>query len=168
MSVYLTLTLIFTLLCCWTDWKSFRIRNDAVLLFALLGLLAHLALDGLPGLLCSMEGLALMLPLFALFALRMLGAGDVKAMMAAGLLLGYPLAFEMLLDTFLCAGVIAVFVLFFRRNGGERTARFFVWCKGCWYSRGVLPYDGFEASGSFRFSFGILAGAVVLTVRLLR
>lgn len=161
-SVRLGICIVFTLCSCWTDWESYRIRNRSVLLFALLGLAVNCLQSGTEGLLRSVGGFAVMLPLFALFAARMLGAGDVKALMTVGLILGWPLALRAVLYSLMCAGALAAAVLVVRRNGRERMNRLWLWCKNCWYSRGFISYGETEPSGGFRFSFGILAGVLVL------
>ncbi|MCI6567811.1 MAG: prepilin peptidase [Dysosmobacter sp.] len=152
-----------------TDWKSFRIRNRAVAVFLALGLAANLYLSGPRGLLSALAGGLVMLCLFPLFALRMLGAGDVKALMAVGCMLGWPMALSALAYSILAAGVLAVCVLLFRKNGRERLKYFLTYCKLCWYSRSLQPYAASMKadSGSFRFSFGITLGILALLVRTL-
>lgn len=162
MTARLGLCVLFALCCCYTDVKSYRIPNRIVLTFALLALALHGVQAGGAGVVRALGGFALALPLFAFFALRMLGAGDVKAMMTVGLILGWPLALRGLLYSLLCAGGAALGVLLTRRNWRERMGRLWQWMKLCFYSRAPVPYGGWESSGHFRFSFGILAGALVL------
>ena len=73
----------------WIDLRSGRIPNALSLAGAMLGLIIHLELGGLGGLLHSLAGLglglALMLPGYLV---RSTGAGDVKLMAAVGALLG--------------------------------------------------------------------------------
>lgn len=74
----------------------------------MLALASHSLSGGWRGLAASAGGLAIALVLlFALFAVRGLGAGDVKFAAAAGAALTYTLPPRMLLLTFLVAGTIA-------------------------------------------------------------
>ena len=60
-----------------TDIKGFKIKNKVVLPTIILGLIYGLICNGF---LDSIHGMLIPLVLFPLYALRMLGAGDVKAL----------------------------------------------------------------------------------------
>lgn len=163
--VQLALCLIFSLYNNFTDWRSYCIKNRAVLLFGLLGIGFNCAYYGVSGLLSSLGGATVMLCLLPLFALRMLGAGDIKALMAVGCMLGWRLALPALLYSLLAAGGVALLVLLWRRSGRERLRHLLKYFQSCFLSRSLLSYrSGFDSddSGIFRFSFGITLGLVLM------
>lgn len=158
MLIRLGLCVLFSLCNCVTDWKSGKIRNKVVIPFAAAGLLSQLIGGGWYGLLNAFGAAAMALVLLPLFALRMLGAGDIKAFMAIGAMVGFPAAVYIMAYSFLGAGVIAVALLLVRKNGRQRAVRFWQYCKDCFRACSFRSYDGIDGSGVFRFSFGILAG----------
>lgn len=169
MLMRLTLCLVFSFYNNVTDLRTCKIRNRAVVLFALLALAINLAASGWRGLLSALGGGAVMLFLFPFFFLRMLGAGDVKALMAVGLMLGLPEAVWAMLYSLLGGGVIALGVLLFRKNGLARVKYFFSYCKICFLTQTLQPYAGKleESNGGFRFSFGITLGLLALLAQTL-
>lgn len=97
-----------------TDLKSMRIPNWLTFPSMLLGLAYHGATRGLDGLVFAVSGLALGLALMLLpFLLRVMGAGDVKLMAAAGAFLGAAEVLRAFIWTSLAGGVYALVVLLF-------------------------------------------------------
>lgn len=105
-------------LCCllalsvWHDVRSRRIPNWLVFGVAFAGVAFHAtALPGALGLWPALGGwalgLALLLPMYAL---KTLGAGDVKLMAAVGALLGPQAVFGAMLASLLAGGVLALAV----------------------------------------------------------
>ena len=105
-----------------TDLSARLIPNALVLAGALTGfLLAALHPEGI-GFLRALGGLALGLAMFLpMYALRAMGAGDVKLMAMTGAFLGLPAIFEAALWVLLTGGVLALaFAL--RRGVARRMA----------------------------------------------
>lgn len=92
----------------WSDVRTMRIPNWCVLAGAAGGLLIA-ALPGglgpLDALIGGAVGLALLLPLYAL---RILGAGDVKLIAALGTFTGMPGIFGLTLATFAAGGALSL------------------------------------------------------------
>lgn len=167
MTARLGACLLFSFYNNWTDWRERRVRNRVSVLFALLGLIWNSAAAGWHGLVGSLIGGTVMLAMFPLFALRMLGAGDVKALIAIGLTLGFPQAGSALVYSLLGGGVAAAGALALRRNGRVRLRRLWTYLKCCWLSGKSLPYEttvGGE-DGGFRFTFGITLGLLALLLK---
>jgi prepilin peptidase CpaA len=74
------------------DWRTYRIPNWLSVGGMALGLLGNAAAEGITsGLLPALAGLALGIAvLLPLYALRLMGAGDVKLMAAVGAVIGAP------------------------------------------------------------------------------
>lgn len=164
MTVRLGACLIFSLYNNWTDWREGRVHNRTSVLMALLGLAWWCYDAGWRGLGASVAGGIVMFVLFPLFALRMLGAGDVKALMGTGFLLGFPAAVSALVYSLLGGGAAACCVLLLRRRGRERLGRLWTYFKNCWLLKKTLPYaqELGEGEGGFHFTFGISLGLLTL------
>lgn len=148
----------FLILITVTDVRSYRIKNSVVLVFAIAGLIIRaIRGDFLSGLL----GMLLPLVLFPLFALRMLGAGDIKALCALGAMLGLRLCAWMLVFTFVSGGVIALLFMLFQKNAKERITYFIQYLRSCFLERRLRNYD-FGGSGKsyFRFAYAIACGVL--------
>jgi len=159
------LCLLFAIYNNFTDWRSYRISNRAVCWFGLGGLALNGLALGFPGILSSLAGGCLMLCLLPLFVLRMLGAGDIKELLAIGCMLGLGFAPKVLLYSILAAGGLAVLTLLWRGNAWQRLRYIYLYIKNCFLSGGVMPYTdelGKEESAVFRFSFGITGGLLIL------
>ena len=89
---------------------------------------------------------------FVLYALRGIGAGDVKLYMVCGLLSGYRMSGKMLLYTMAAGVVIGIMEVFIRRKDGD-TRR-----------KDVVKVWGRQFHAS-HYSLGILAGNVVVMLQ---
>jgi prepilin peptidase CpaA len=164
-TVKLALTLVFITVTLITDYKEYKIKNTHVMIFLATGLALNGLTAGLPGLLDSLYGLLIPLTLILLFAVRMLGAGDIKALCAIGSMVGRAMSIYTMLLSIVAGGVIALGFMIFRKNALQRFRQFGAYLKQCFYMRKLLPYDQFtdEKSG-FRFSLGILGGFILAVV----
>lgn len=162
--------IVFCLMANYTDAKCLKIPNK--LTFALLctGLIFNVAsgmlFEGCEAVFkITAEWLAGLLPAFVLlpfYALRMIGAGDIKFFSALGAFTGWKYSFVIIAGSFIASGIIGVFVLMYR---GILKVRFKVmarYLKMCIFTRSVLPYDAAEqpgeVKGRFAFSYGITIG----------
>jgi prepilin peptidase CpaA len=107
------------------DWRTFRIPNWLTAGGMVFGLMhaAFVNVPGQPGLLSAVGGLGLGLALLLpLYALRVMGAGDVKLMAMAGAFLGVPDILFAVLSTFVAGGVAAVLFAAWRGSAGRLLA----------------------------------------------
>jgi prepilin peptidase CpaA len=126
---------------CWFDVRTRRIPNWLTFPAALLGLVAATAAHGGTGTIASATGLLVGLALFfPLFALRGLGAGDVKLMGALGAWLGTSLIFGVAFYTSLAGGVLAL-ALILRHRYGRQAARNLLFLFTHWRVVGLEPLD---------------------------
>ncbi len=90
------------------DIRTHRIPNPLVLAGLVLGLAGHGWRGGGPGLLLSLEGIAVAGLALLPYALGGLGAGDVKLLGAVGALMGPVFLLWTLLGTMLAGGLLAL------------------------------------------------------------
>jgi prepilin peptidase CpaA len=94
------------------DCRTRRIPNKLIIAGLALGTLCSLVDNGLAGGLKSILGAALALAIFfPMFALRLLGAGDVKLMTVVGSFTGASALLSITLYTFILGGVLAIAVI---------------------------------------------------------
>lgn len=98
-------------LAAWQDSRHYRIANALTLGGAALAVALSTVLSGIHGPVSSLlgwaSGLLLLLPLYAL---RVMGAGDVKLLAMVGAFTGPAAVFQVALYTLLAGGVLAVAV----------------------------------------------------------
>lgn len=98
-----------------TDIKASRIPNLLTIPSALTGLTFNIVADGLDGFLFSLGGCAAGIGLLVIpYAMRGMGAGDVKLMGAVGSFLGAKAAFEAFLIAALFGGIYALALILIR------------------------------------------------------
>ena len=153
--------------CGYTDWKFQKIYNKWTLSSIGLGLLVHLLVWGIHGLLDSVLGLLLGTLLFFLFVIRALKAGDVKLFMALGAILGWRLNLRIIVGSILLGGVIGVFVMLLNHNGRQRFLGLWLYLKRLFLMRQWERYKP-DGEGAY-FCFGIciaIATAVVIGIEI--
>jgi len=99
------------------DWRTRRIPNWLVLAGAAFGLVYNFAAGGvMSGLLAALAGLALgLVLLLPLYALRVMGAGDVKLMAAVGAIVGATGIVYAVVCTFIAGGIAALLFALYHR-----------------------------------------------------
>ncbi|RCX11238.1 prepilin peptidase CpaA [Anaerobacterium chartisolvens] len=158
----LGLLMLLALIC---DYKIYRIKNAVVVPFIVAGILTNTVLGGPEGLKSSISGILLpVLLLIVFFALRMLGAGDIKLFSAVGSIMGAEFVMYAMAYSFISGGVIAVLIIALRKNGKERLRHLVAYIKSCFLSFSLLPYTDFEDKSDgakFRFSYAIACGTLI-------
>ena len=111
------LVVVYVTMVALIDLHTQRIPNSLSATAALLGLIAQVSLNGVPGLVSALAGAAIGLGMFLPFyLLRAVGAGDVKAMATVGIFLGVqgtPLAAAL---TLIAGSIVGVIVLMRRSS----------------------------------------------------
>lgn len=148
-----------------SDFLRYKVKNILIAVFASIGLMTNIFFGGLS----NMGGyiFAILLPallLFVLFALRMLGAGDIKLFCAVGAIMGTFFVLTSILYSFLCGGIIAFFIMLLKRNFKQRALYLVSYLKESFLTMSLKSYTNFDdkADGSkFRFSIAIACGCLI-------
>ena len=135
------------------DYRSFRIPNWLTVGGVLAGLAsgafdAPQPLDGLLGASTGIAvGFAVMLPFYAL---RVMGAGDVKLMAAVGAFLGFPGIVYAVLFTFITGGIAALAFAIVHRVTGRmaRNVSTIAWSVAVAAMTGTSPAASIKQAGS--------------------
>ncbi len=151
-----------------SDIKTYKIKNSIILTFLTLGILSNTLASGIQGLLSSLKGISIPFAcLFLLFALRMLGAGDIKLLSALGAIFGYPLIISIMLYSFISGGIIAIVLIITRKNALQRIVYILDYIKQCIMLSSILPYTNFNDKSDkakFHFSIAILLGTLITLI----
>jgi len=126
---------------CWFDVRTRRIPNWLTFPAAALGVVAATIAHGGQGTVSSAAGFLVGLALFfPLFALRGLGAGDVKLLGALGAWLGTSVIFGVAFYTSLAGGVLACALIVRHRYGGQAARNLWLLLTH-WRVFGLKPLD---------------------------
>ena len=156
---------VFAVLIAISDAREYKIKNVLVLPFLLFGLTFNALFGGLSSFQNALVGMVLPLCLLPLFGLKMLGAGDIKAFCTLGSILGWRWSIDVVLYSFVAAGILAIGFLLLRKNAAARFGNLLRYMKLCLYNRRLLPYSDFvDTHGRFRFAFGILGGYIIVAL----
>ncbi|MFZ5353242.1 MAG: A24 family peptidase [Bacillota bacterium] len=151
-----------------SDALTYKIKNQIVISFLLVGFATNTVLFGFGGIRASLAGAVLpVILLFVLFVLRMLGAGDIKLLSALGAIAGYPLILKILPVVFISGGIIALLIMIFRKNAKQRFKHLVMYLKLCLVTLSIQPYTDFgvKKDGSkLRFSYAIAVGTVITII----
>ena len=126
---------------CWFDVRTRRIPNRLTFPAAALGVMTATVVHGSAGVISSAAGLLVGLALFfPMFALRGLGAGDVKLMGALGAWVGASVVLGVAFYTALAGGVLAIVVIVRHRYGGQAVRNLWLLFTH-WRVFGLRPLD---------------------------
>lgn len=144
------------------DILRYRISNAVTAAGLIAGISFNFLTGGTAGILTAFAGAVLpAVLLFVLFALRMLGAGDIKLFCAIGAVMGAMFVTYAMIFSFLAGGVMALGIMLARGNLKSRLRFFAVWVKAMFLSQAFIPYTDFgdKSDGAkFHFSPAIAAG----------
>lgn len=146
------------------DIRAYRIYNLPVALGLVAGLILNFITNNIAGLAWSL--LAAIIPaalLIVLFALRMLGAGDIKLFCAIGAIMGVRFILYTMAYSFMAGGIIAIVIMLVRGNMKQRLGHIATYLKTCFLTHTFTPYTDFgdKSDGAkFHFSLAIAAGCI--------
>ena len=147
-----------------SDIRSRKIKNIVTLPFIIAGLLTNLIFSGYEGLRDSLLGIIIpIVLLFALYALRMLGAGDIKLFSALGAVFGLRDVVKIMAYSFVSGGIIAFVIILIRKNAKERFLHLYNYLKSVLLTLHITPYTEFdrkEDTGKFPFAYAIFCGGL--------
>lgn len=154
------------------DLRSYRIPNGLTVGGMLLGLAWNTAVaPAAPsGFLWALGGLVVGLVLLVPFyAIKVMGAGDVKLMAMAGAFVGLPAILYVVLFTFIAGGVVAVAFAVARRSAGRMAGNVaevtrhmaFGWMSGV---RPALPTVASASIGKLPYGISIALGTIAHVV----
>lgn len=148
-----------------SDIKTYKIKNYIILPFILFGIITNCFIYGIRGVSISLWGMAApVLVLFVFYALRMLGAGDIKLFSAIGALMGVRFVLYSIAFSFIAGGVMALIIISINRDWKKRMLYLFNYLKCCFLANSLLPYTDFgekNDGGKFHFSFAMACGAII-------
>ncbi|MFA9398921.1 MAG: prepilin peptidase [Clostridiaceae bacterium] len=148
-----------------TDIRYYKVKNKVVISFIFIGIITNILLYGLAGLKISIIGMFTpFVILFLLFTLRMIGAGDVKLFCAIGSIGGMNFVLNNLVYSFLCGGIISIFLMIIRKNFIERMKYFYNYIFKCIYGGrpgNYTDFDDVSGKDKFRFVYSIACGTVI-------
>lgn len=143
------------------DIKEYKIKNVTVLIFIVLGL-AFSTFAGRSFPFESIAGMLFPLIMLPLFALKMIGAGDIKAFCALGAIFGFPEIVKIMVISVLCGGIIGLFFIIFRKNCADRIKYLILYLKTWLITKTVSAYNGITKKDAvFRFAYAIFAGVII-------
>jgi len=156
---------LLTLLALFGDIRTYKVKNSVVLPFIIFGVALNTLNSGVEGAVSSISGILLpVLLLFVFFALRMMGAGDIKFFCAAGAITGPFFVLNLIAYSFVCGGIICIIIMAVRKNGLQRLLYLGAYLKSCFLTMSLLPYSDFSDKNSgerFQFMYAIACGLIV-------
>lgn len=154
--------IIFLACANYMDFVGYKIKNKIIVPIIIIGLLWGIYRGSVSD---CLLGMIFPLMLFPLYALKMLGAGDVKAMCAIGAVVGLEKSIETLIFTFIGGGILALVIMIVNKNGKQRFKNLFSWFRKCFYTRKAESYNfGNDEKSYFRFSYAITLGFAFMVV----
>ena len=133
----------------------------------ILSLVVQIFLYGWTGVLQWAGGLLPAFVLLPFFALRMLGAGDIKLLSTLGGILGIKWGALLIVFSLLSSGLIGIIILI---RYGIFVQQFRVlgeYFRSCFLSRTILSYEDanqpMNREGKFAFSYGVTLGVLCIT-----
>lgn len=148
-----------------SDIRFYKIKNWITITFISTGLITGYFLERNEGLLNSFLGIVVpFILLFAFYAIRMLGAGDIKLFCALGAIFGVKYIIEIMAYSFVAGGIISLVLMVTRRNARKRFLHLCNYFKMIFLLQSFKPYTDFEDrsdKGKVRFAFAIFMGTCV-------
>ncbi|EFU38806.1 peptidase A24A prepilin type IV [Paenibacillus vortex V453] len=145
-----------------TDLRSMKIPNALTVPAMLLGPVYHGILDGWEGMFFSLKGLgAGFLILLIMYFIGAVGAGDVKLFGGIGAWTGLWFTLHAIMYSVLCAGVVGLIILLWRRETMKRIRKVVGSIAGVFILKSGLPWrNNQEEHLRFPFMIAVLPGVI--------
>jgi prepilin peptidase CpaA len=151
------------LIASWNDYRRHRVPNWLNGALLLTGLVAQAFFAGLPGLQRALCGVFIgTAPLFVLWMMKGMGAGDVKFMAALGAWLGPQMTLHALVVGGLVGGAMAMVMLVVQRNWRQTSVNMGVLVTKMSSLR--TAFGEFGSAGSMGSNGGVLPYAIPLSI----
>lgn len=155
--------IIFLGVACYFDVKHSRLPNWLNVSGALAGLLYHLLVNHIDGLLNSVFGLlAGGAILMLLYIFKAIGAGDVKLFAAIGAICGFLFTLYAVMYSVIFAGIIGLIILLFTKTFLINMTLAFLHIIESIKDRTLTPLDDFKnnVSNRFPFIYAVIPGVI--------
>lgn len=170
MDLWIKTVLIMTLvvMAVINDLHSYKVRNKITLTFAIIGIVYNISFYGLQNFYSTVLGLTVpFLILFPLYAVKIIGAGDIKLFCSIGTFLGLKLILMDIAYSFFAGAVIASVIMLTRKNAFSRFKYFFTYIKCCLLCMKVMPYADLTAQQDgtkMHFTIPIALGTIYIAL----
>ena len=166
MSIAIYLLLVFSFSAMLFDLTTDRIPNYLVAVELAVGLAYQFYIFGPMGMLSFLGGVTVPFALsYVLFLFSMIGAGDIKLLMALGSVAGFPLNVRIMLWSVICGGVISVYIMWRKTGFTPRLACFVSYMRDFIRTGVRKPYrkEG-RRDENFHFTVAIFAAVLILSL----
>lgn len=166
MELYFYILFVLILIAFYLDVRYEKIPNWLTVSSVGIGIIYHIIINGMQGLIFSMLGLLVGggILLF-LYLFKGVGAGDVKLFAAIGAISGMHFTLYALMYSIIFAGLIAVIILLFRRDMIKRLFQMFNRLIRSIFTRNMKDLEQFKRQEAVRFPFmyAVLPGIIMTT-----
>ena len=152
----------------WMDFRWAKVANEWVVVCLMAGLTAQVIRNGPAGILEALAGAAAAALLLGwLFCFRMLGAGDIKILMALGAFLGPGEILVCILAAFLVGAFQSILIMAVNRIFIERMCYLVNYLMTEAGKKSPAPYrkGSVERSENFHFTLPVLCGVIWVVFR---
>jgi prepilin peptidase CpaA len=154
LAAHFIILILFLIVVSYYDIKHQRIPNWLSMLGVIVGIIYHLIINQLDGLIHSVLG-ALVggAILFLLYVFKAIGAGDVKLFAAIGSITGILFTLYSIMYSIIFAGIIGLIVLLFTKTFFVNMTLAFLHIKETIQKKSLTPMEEFKNNISNRFPF---------------
>lgn len=145
------------------DVYCYKVKNEINFTFAITGILYNVFTGSQTNIYFGILGLIIpFVILLPLYILNMLGAGDIKLFCSIGALLGIGRVLLSIALSFGFGLVIALLIMASRRNFIFRIKKLYVYLKGCFLCKSIMPYYQLKINkdGRMHFTIPIALGTI--------
>ena len=159
-----TITMIVILaLALYYDVKEQKIKNFITIPAAVTGIAINLTERGLEGVFLSLQGwIVPVLALMVFYAIKVMGAGDIKLFAALGAIMGLKFVIYSFIYTVYIGAVIAFFLLVRRNQFKKRLMYLGSYFRNCFLTGKLYPYStAGERESKFIFTLALVPGTLL-------